>query len=64
MKPSIFSSIIVLPLFITLVSAQDEQVNAGAEEITILPTLVIRGQEKANLRPVMTYESPISNLDF
>ena len=64
MKPSIFSSIIVLPLFITLVSAQDEQVNAGAEEITILPTLVIRGQEKANLRPAMTYESPISNLDF
>ena len=45
MKPSIFSSIIVLPLFITLVSAQDEQVNAGAEEITISPTLVIRGQE-------------------
>ena len=29
-----------------------------------LPPLMINGRETANLRPVTTYESPISNLDF
>lgn len=29
-----------------------------------LPTLVINGQETANLRPVTTYGTPISNLEF
>ena len=29
-----------------------------------LPTLVINGQETANLLPVSTYESPISSLQF
>ena len=29
-----------------------------------LPTLVIHGQEVANLRPVTTYETPVSNLEF
>jgi hypothetical protein len=29
-----------------------------------LPTLVVSGQETANLRPVTTYESPVSNLEF
>ena len=33
----------------------------GAEE---LPALTIMGQETANQRPVSTYETPISNLDF
>jgi len=30
----------------------------------LLPTLVINGQETANLRPVTTYASPVSNLEF
>jgi len=29
-----------------------------------LPTLVVSGQEVANLRPVTTYASPVSNLEF
>ena len=29
-----------------------------------LPALTVKGQKTANLRPVTTYESPISNLDF
>ena len=29
-----------------------------------LPTLVIHGQEVANLRPVTTYATPVSNLEF
>ena len=29
-----------------------------------LPTLVINGQEVANLRPVTTYDTPVSNLEF
>ena len=33
----------------------------GAEE---LPALTVMGQETANQRPVTTYETPISNLDF
>ena len=32
--------------------------------ILALPTLVIHGQEVANLRPVTTYETPVSNLEF
>ena len=33
----------------------------AAEE---LPALTVMGQETANQRPVTTYETPISNLDF
>ena len=29
-----------------------------------LPALTVKGQKTANLRPVSTYETPISNLDF
>jgi vitamin B12 transporter len=36
------------------------QVHAAEE----LPALTVMGQETANQRPVSTYESPISNLDF
>ena len=36
------------------------QVHAAEE----LPTLTVMGQETANQRPVSTYETPISNLDF
>ena len=34
------------------------------EQAVSLPTLVVSGQETANVRPVTTYESPVSNLEF
>ena len=37
------------------------QEDGGTNE---LPTLTVMGQETANQRPVTTYETPISNLDF
>ena len=37
------------------------QEDGGTNE---LPTLTVLGQETANQRPVTTYETPISNLDF
>ena len=45
--------------------AQDAPGKADGERPPwILPTLTVQGQETANVRPVTTYESPISNLDF
>jgi hypothetical protein len=45
-----------------------QEVPTSTEEPVIsgiaLPTLVVEGQETANLRPVMTYQSPVSNLEF
>ena len=35
-----------------------------AESAQILPTLYIDAQQTANIRPVTTYESPVSNLEF
>ncbi len=37
---------------------------APAESAQILPTLYIDAQQTANIRPVTTYESPVSNLEF
>ena len=37
---------------------------ALAESAQILPTLYIDAQQTANIRPVTTYESPVSNLEF
>ena len=37
---------------------------APAESAQILPTLYIYAQQTANIRPVTTYESPVSNLEF
>ena len=34
------------------------------EQTLSLPTLIVSGQETANVRPVTTYESPVSNLEF
>ena len=34
------------------------------EQALSLPTLIVSGQETANLRPVTTYDSPVSNLEF
>lgn len=35
-----------------------------AEETLTLPTLYVNAQQTANLQPVSTYESPVSNLEF
>jgi hypothetical protein len=35
-----------------------------AESTQTLPTLYVDGQQTANIRPVTTYESPVSNLEF
>ena len=43
--------------------AQNIQKNE-VEKATTLPALTIMGQETANQRPVTTYETPLSNLDF
>ena len=45
-------------LTITISFAQE---SGGNNE---LPALTVMGQETANQRPVTTYETPISNLDF
>ncbi len=37
---------------------------AQAESTQTLPTLYIDAQQTANIRPVTTYESPVSNLEF
>ncbi len=38
--------------------------NSGKQVRDELPALTVKGQKTANQRPVTTYESPISNLDF
>jgi hypothetical protein len=35
-----------------------------ADSTQTLPTLYVDGQQTANIRPVTTYESPVSNLEF
>ena len=57
MKLSKVSSIKIL-LFASLTMI------AQAENTQTLPTLFIDAQQTANLRPVTTYESPVSNLEF
>lgn len=37
---------------------------ARAESTQTLPTLYVDAQQTANIRPVTTYESPVSNLEF
>ena len=37
---------------------------AHAESTQTLPTLYVDAQQTANIRPVTTYESPVSNLEF
>lgn len=37
---------------------------AQAESAQALPTLYVDAQQSANIRPVTTYESPVSNLEF
>jgi hypothetical protein len=35
-----------------------------AESTQTLPTLYVDAQQTANIQPVTTYESPVSNLEF
>ena len=59
------SLLCVFFLFSWSVFAQDDLVNKpGKQSRQELPALSVKGQKTANLRPVTTYESPISNLDF
>jgi hypothetical protein len=57
-------------LMLTLSSAVIAQVvptlvpEDTTDSAVTLPTLVVSGQETANLRPVTTYASPVSNLEF
>ena len=37
---------------------------AEAQDLATLPTLYIRAQQTANVLPVSTYETPVSNLEF
>ena len=46
---------------LVMLSISLEQIGYAADE---LPALTVMGQETANQRPVTTYETPISNLDF
>ncbi|MBT4224374.1 MAG: TonB-dependent receptor [Opitutae bacterium] len=58
-------SLIILTLAVNEAIAQGEPQKATDDpQQGVLPTLTIHGQEKANIRPATTYESPISNLDF
>ncbi len=52
-----------LPLLV-LASAASHADDIATEETLELPTLYIQGQETANTRPVTTYASPVSNLEF
>ena len=50
--PLVILALASLPLF------------AQAESTQTLPTLYVDAQQTANIRPVTTYESPVSNLEF
>ena len=51
--------------FLVIASYGQSDGNQSDKEVTnTLPTLSVFAQETANKRPVTTYESPISNLDF
>ncbi|MGB0259657.1 MAG: TonB-dependent receptor, partial [Coraliomargarita sp.] len=52
-----------LPL-LSLASAITHADELKSEETVELPTLYIEGQETANTRPVTTYATPVSNLEF
>ena len=54
-----FTILAYFSYFTTTISFAQE--SGGNDE---LPALTVMGQETANQRPVTTYETPISNLDF
>ena len=53
--------------FFIAISASAEKASENNDlriNADILPSLTVVGQKTANQRPVTTYETPISNLDF
>ena len=66
-KQKLYSIIILSVLTCTAsLSYADASLEASDSALPTytLPTLTVRGQEIANLRPVSTYQSVVSNLDF
>ncbi len=62
-KPSSLASLVLMVS--SSVFAHGEPGKPPTEQVRgELPALTVKGQKTANLRPVSTYESPISNLDF
>ena len=49
---------------LTILSIASLPLLAQAESTQTLPTLYVDAQQTANIRPVTTYESPVSNLEF
>lgn len=66
-KQKLYSIIILSALICTAsLSYADASLEASDSALPTytLPTLTVRGQEIANLRPASTYQSVVSNLDF
>ena len=61
-----FTSCALLALALSSAAFAQQAATTEVEDTAniALPTLVIHGQEVANLRPVTTYETPVSNLEF
>ena len=59
----IFLSVLTCTASLSNANSSLEASDSGLPTYT-LPTLTVRGQEIANLRPVSTYQSVVSNLDF
>ena len=55
---------LLVPVLLVSVFGQNENNQSNDKVADTLPTLSVFAQETANKRPVTTYESPISNLDF
>ena len=55
---------ILMPVLLVSVFGQNDKNQSNDKVADTLPTLSVFAQETANKRPVTTYESPISNLDF
>ena len=53
---------LIIPNFV--VAQKTSENNGSRINADLLPSLTIVGQKTANQRPVTTYETPISNLDF
>ena len=53
---------LIIPTFV--VAQKTSENNGSRINADLLPSLTIVGQKTANQRPVTTYETPISNLDF
>lgn len=66
MDHKVSTSFAILTLTLSGAALAQEVPTTAGEGATdsALPTLVVSGQETANLQPVTTYQSPVSNLEF